>query len=111
MRACVFDVEECPARYTRTLTQFEARHSFFSRFSTLIAQFSPSRQDYEQCFLEMTQTPKFQNVASKMISGHYAYDAKKRLCLQDDQEECSETLESVLHGACDLNFITMWQVL
>lgn len=69
--------------------------------------------DYKSCFLEMTASRTFQNVASKMVSGHYAYDGKAHLCLEEDHSNtCTQTLGAVLRGACNLNFITMcetWQ--
>ncbi|CAM9727702.1 unnamed protein product [Ectocarpus sp. 12 AP-2014] len=67
--------------------------------------------DYESCFEEMTNTTKFQNVAARMVSGHDAYDSIK-LCMNKDQDvggegACAEDLESVIKGACNLNFVTM----
>ncbi|CAN0111765.1 unnamed protein product [Ectocarpus sp. 4 AP-2014] len=68
--------------------------------------------DYEICFEEMTNTTKFQNVAARMVSGHDAYDNSIKLCMKKDQHvgkeaACVEDLESVVKGACNLNFVTM----
>ena len=75
---------------------------------TVFVKLSSLCQDYEECFLRMTTLPGFQNVASRMVAGRYAYDRRERLCLEDDSEKCTQTLEVVLRGACNLNFITMW---
>lgn len=64
-------------------------------------------QNYEECFLEMARDRTFQNVASKMLTGHYAYD-DTHFCVDQGTEACAENMESVLRGACNLNFITMW---
>lgn len=77
---------------------------FFVFFFCILNELS---QDYEECFLEMTNLPRYQNVASRMFAGHYAYDGDVRLCLREDSEDCDETLESVLAGTCNLNFIIM----
>ena len=50
---------------------------------------------------------RYQNVASRMFTGHYAYDSGVRLCLEEDSEDCDESLASVLVGTCNLNFIIM----
>ncbi|CAB1109616.1 unnamed protein product [Ectocarpus sp. CCAP 1310/34] len=68
--------------------------------------------DYESCFEEMMNTTKFQNVAARMVSGHDAYDSSIKLCMNKDQDvggeaACAEDLESVMKGACNLNFVTM----
>lgn len=67
-------------------------------------------QDYEECFLEMTRLSRFQNIASRMFSGHHPYDDDVRVCMEEGSEDCAETLESVLARACNINFILMTRV-
>ncbi|CAM9422857.1 unnamed protein product [Ectocarpus fasciculatus] len=68
--------------------------------------------DYESCFEEMTNNPKFQNIVARMVSGHDAYEGDIKLCMEKDhggggEAVCAEDLESVIRGACNLNFVTM----
>lgn len=71
-------------------------------------------KDYEACFTEMTHNSAFQNVAARMVSGHYAYDGRKKMCLDkqqgsgDGSGDCAEDLRSVIQGACNINFVAMW---
>lgn len=57
----------------------------------------------------------FQNVAARMLVGHYAYDGSVKLCLDkqlareaEGGEDCEADLKDVIQGACNLNFVTMW---
>lgn len=64
----------------------------------------------------MSQTHAYQNIMSRMVTGHYAYDGSTNVCLDKNHDaangdECSEDLESVIGGACNLNFVAMWYVL
>lgn len=66
--------------------------------------------NYEECFLRMTEFKSHRNVMSKMVTGHYAYDGKN-ICVHEE-DDCDETLKSVIRGACNLNFVTIlesWQ--
>ena len=68
-------------------------------------------QEYEECFSEMTTLPRYQNVASRMFSGHDAYDGDIRVCMREDSGEiCEEYLESVVAGACNVNVIIITRV-
>ena len=40
-----------------------------------------------------------------MFAGHDVYDGDVRVCLQEDSEDCAETLATVVAGACNLNII------
>lgn len=60
----------------------------------------------------MTNTPAYQNVMSRMVTGHYAYHGATHVCLDKDNGvasggECAEDLESVIRGACNLNFVAI----
>eukprot|EP00904_Undaria_pinnatifida_P002324 jgi/Undpi1/12092/HiC_scaffold_4.g01790.m1 len=66
--------------------------------------------DYEECFAEMTNLPRYQNIASRMFAGHDVYDGDVRVCLQEDSEDCAETLATVVAGACNLNIIIITEV-
>lgn len=65
-------------------------------------------QDYEKCFEGMIGDNRFRNVISKMFSGNYAYNPRSRVCWDSDSEHCNYDLRSVVHGACNVNYITMW---
>ena len=76
-------------------------------------------QDYEPCFQEMIESPQYQNVASKMLSGHRAYDPSARVCTEHDPPSsssapgrpvCKADTADVIKGVCQLNFITIWFV-
>lgn len=72
----------------------------------------PPCQDYEECFNKMSYTPAYQNVMSRMVTGYYAYHGDTHICLEKDNGtanggECSEDLESVIRGACNLNFVAI----
>lgn len=66
----------------------------------------------------MTETVEFQNVASRMIGGEYAYDKSAKVCLDKADDNggsgreariaCEVELEDVIRGACHLNFVSMW---
>lgn len=65
--------------------------------------------------MSMVNDPTFQNVAGRMLTGHYAYKRSVRLCLDKQQasdtegwQECTADLHDVIQGACFLNFVTMW---
>ncbi|CAM9301460.1 unnamed protein product [Ectocarpus sp. 4 AP-2014] len=71
--------------------------------------------DYESCFESMINAPEFQNIAARMVSGHYAYEGGIMLCMNKDQgvggdATCAEDLKSVFREACNLNFVTMCEV-
>ncbi|CAM9359759.1 unnamed protein product [Ectocarpus fasciculatus] len=70
--------------------------------------------DYEDCFEKMINARKFQNIAARMVAGHDAYKGGIKLCMDKDEDvgvegeaPCVEDLESVIRGACNLNFVTM----
>lgn len=77
-------------------------------------------QDYESCFQEMIDSPRHQNVASKMLCGHHAYNGNTKVCSRrrigdsapDDGGPlvCQEDTAGVIKGACRLNFVTIWSV-
>lgn len=57
----------------------------------------------------MANSPRFQNVAARMLSGHNAYDANALVCLAyDETGGCVADMAAVVKGACSLNFLTMW---
>ena len=68
--------------------------------------------------MTMVEDSAFQNVAARMLTGHYAYYGSAKLCLDkrhetsqaDGDRECSADLEGVIQGACNLHFVTMWYV-
>lgn len=64
-----------------------------------------------ECFLSMIITPKFRNVASRMLTGRAAYDSEVICIERADSEECIDDLQSTINAVCELNFILMWQVL
>lgn len=79
-------------------------------------------QDYKNCFKEMVYNPKFQNVASRMLSGKSAYDGTTRLCLDQQakgggsdvvhEEVCRNDMRFIISSACSLNFVTLrWKIL
>lgn len=75
----------------------------------------PALQDYENCFMTMVDDSTFQNIAARMVTGHYAYQGSVKLCLDkqkarevDGGDDCMADLKEVLEGACNLNFVTMW---
>ncbi|CAM9825520.1 unnamed protein product [Ascophyllum nodosum] len=75
--------------------------------------------DYESCFQEMIDSPRFQNVASKMLCGRNAYDDSTRMCSKRDvpsslpafdsfpADSCREDMTAVIGSACHLNFVTI----
>lgn len=54
----------------------------------------------------MLRRPTYQNVASRMFAGYYAYDERYPMCIES-MKGCSADLHTVLTTACDLNFITL----
>ena len=66
--------------------------------------------------MTMVDDSAFQNIAARMLTGHYAYDGSVKLCLDKQQQisqadgdrQCAADLEDVIQGACNLNFVTMW---
>lgn len=63
-------------------------------------------QNYDSCFRRMANSPKFQNIASRMFAGFRAYASTQKICPRPD-EGCSSDLSVVIQSACDLNFITV----
>lgn len=62
--------------------------------------------NYKVCFRAMVNSPRYQNVASRMLVGHYAYDGKKKICMTPGRG-CVANLRTVIRSACDLNFIAL----
>lgn len=54
----------------------------------------------------MVNAPRFQNVASRMLVGHYAYDGKHKICMKPGRG-CAANLRTVIRSACDMNFIAV----
>eukprot|EP00903_Cladosiphon_okamuranus_P018398 g16922.t1 len=65
--------------------------------------------DYKECFMKMVDNSKFQNIAARMLTGHYAYEDSAKLCLDKQQAhgDCGSDLGDVIQGACNVNFVTM----
>eukprot|EP00903_Cladosiphon_okamuranus_P008206 g7901.t1 len=70
--------------------------------------------DYENCFTEMVDDSNYQNIAARMLTGHYAYEGSAELCLDKQQareadggDYCAADLGDVIQGACNVNFVTM----
>lgn len=65
--------------------------------------------------MTMVDDPAFENIAARMLTGHFAYEGSVKLCLdkQQDQEatggdDCNADLGDVIQGACSVNFVAMW---
>lgn len=65
--------------------------------------------------MTMVDDSTFQNIAARMLIGHYAYQGSTKLCLDKQQAleaggggDCAADLRDVIQGACNVNFVTMW---